>query len=156
MNAKKYRDIVYRIIGAAMAVHDELNWGLLEAIYEEALSLELTDRGIDNKRQQEIKTYYKKHLLDKKYKMDIVVDDVIVELKAVTEICSAHRAQLCNYLRLTHKPIGLLINFGAPNLQGERWTYDEETNECTLVDKAMDPVYTDTNLFNDGTEYTDE
>lgn len=156
MNPKKYRDTVYRIIGAAMTVHDELGWGLLEAVYEEALSLELKDNGINNKRQEEITIYYKQHLLEKRYKMDIVIDDVVIELKSTRNICSAHRAQLCNYLRLTHKPVGLLINFGAPSLQGERWIYDEETNGCYLVNKAMEPVFTDESMFGDGTEYTDE
>ena len=153
MDPKKYRDTVYKIIGAAMTVHEELNWGLLEAIYEEALSLELHDIGIDNKRQEEITTYYKHHLMEKKYKMDIVVDDIVIELKSTKNICSAHRAQLCNYLRLTHKPIGLIINFGAKSLQGERWIYDEETNECILVDKKMEPVFPNEDLFNDGSEY---
>ena len=79
--------------------------------------------------------------MDKFYQMDIVVDDVIVELKSVEELNSNHRAQLFNYLRLTQKPIGLLINFGQPSLQGERYAYDEETNECILLDKNMQPVY---------------
>lgn len=115
-----YTNKVYKIIGAAMTVHSELRWGLLEAVYQEALHLELLDRGINNVREQEIEVYYKKHLLEKKYKMDIVVDDIIVELKSVSELAPAHRAQLCNYLRLTRKPLGLLINFGEKNLIGER------------------------------------
>ena len=123
-----------------MAVHSELGWGLLEAVYQEALHLELLDRGIDNEREQEVLVYYKKHLLDKKYKMDIVVGDIIVELKSVTHLSSAHHAQLCNYLRLTHKPIGLLINFGEESLIGERWAFDEYTNECYIVDRNMETL----------------
>lgn len=116
----QYKDLVYKIIGAAMTVHSELNWGLMEAVYQEALHYELLDRGVENEREQEIDVYYKNRLLDKKYKMDIVVGDVIVELKSVVELISAHRAQLCNYLRLTRKPLGLLINFGADSLIAER------------------------------------
>ena len=142
-NLSKYANKVYKIIGAAMTVHSELNWGLLEAVYQEALHLELLDRGIANEREQEIPVYYKAHLLDKKYRMDIVVDDIIVELKSVTKLASTHRAQLCNYLRLTRKPIGLLINFGEESLIGERWAYDENTNECFLVDRNMEPIETD-------------
>ena len=78
--------------------------------------------------------------VDKKYKMDIVAGDIIVELKSVTHLSSVHRAQLCNYLRLTRKPIGLLINFGEESLIGERWAYDEETNECFIVDRNMEPI----------------
>ena len=141
LDPKKYKDIVYRIIGAAMEVHCELNWGLLEPVYNEALHLELLDRGIENEREQQVPCYYKNHLLEKNYQMDIVVDDVIVELKSVSELNSSHRAQLFNYLRLTKKPIGLLINFGQESLQGERYAFDEETNECVLLDKNMKPFY---------------
>ena len=135
-----YKDIVYKIIGAAMTVHSELNWGLLEPVYQEAMHLELLDRGIDNQREKEIEIYYKHHILKKKYLMDIVVDDIIVELKSVTHLSPAHRAQLCNYLRLTRKPLGLLINFGEEDLKGERWAYDKDTNECFIVDRNMDPL----------------
>ena len=138
---KQYKDTVYQIIGAAMNVHDELSWGLLEPIYNEALHLELLDNNIANEREKHLPCYYKHHQLEKFYQMDLVVGDVVVELKSVDELNSAHRAQLFNYLRLTRKPIGLLINFGQPSLQGERYGYDEETNECILVNKNMDPVY---------------
>ena len=139
-----------------MAVHSEMGWGLLESVYQEALHLELIDRGIPNERELEIPVYYKKHLLDKKYRMDLVVDDIIVELKSVSKLVSAHRAQLCNYLRLTRKPLGLLINFGEVNLIGERWAYDVDTNECFIVDRNMQPIsdadYRDL-LDNDKGEY---
>ena len=138
---QQYGELVYKIIGAAMEVHSELNYGLLEAVYQEALHLELKDRNIDNEREVNVPVYYKDHLLDKKYKMDILVDDIVVELKSVTQIVPAHRAQLCNYLRLTKKPIGLLINFGEESLIGERWAYDKETNECWMIDKNMAPVF---------------
>lgn len=136
----KYANKVYKIIGAAMTVHSELGWGLLEPVYQEALHLELLDRGIANEREQEIEIYYKKHLLDKKYRMDIVVDIIIVELRSVTNLVAAHRAQLCNYLRLTRKPLGLLINFGEESLIGERWAYDADTNECFIEDRNMEPI----------------
>jgi len=135
-----YKSRVYKIIGAAMSVHAELNWGLLEAVYQEALHLELLDLGIENQRECEVEVYYKKHLLEKKYKLDIVVDDIILELKSVTKLQPAHRAQLCNYLRLTRKPLGLLINFGEESLIGERWAFDKETNECYIVDRNMVPI----------------
>ncbi len=64
----KYANKVYKIIGAAMTVHSELGYGLLEPVYQEALHLELLDRGIANEREQEIQIYYKKHLMEKKYK----------------------------------------------------------------------------------------
>ena len=138
---KQYKDTVYQIIGAAMNVHDELSWGLLEPVYNEALHLELLDNNIANEREKHLPCYYKHHQLEKFYQLDLVVDNIVVELKSVDELSSAHRAQLFNYLRLTRKPIGLLINFGQPSLQGERYGYDEDTNECILLNKNMEPVY---------------
>lgn len=141
MNLGKYEDLVYQIIGSAMTVHTEMRWGLLEPIYQETLSWELEQRAIPHKREQEVEIYYKDHKLAKKYKIDLLVGDVIVELKSVVQLLPAHRAQLCNYLRLTRKPIGLLINFGEKDLIGERWAYDEDTNECFLIDKNMSRVF---------------
>ena len=140
IDLSQYANKVYKIIGAAMSVHSELGYGLLEPVYQEAMHLELLDRGIANEREQEIEIYYKKHLLEKKYRMDIVVDDIIIELKSVNKLISAHRAQLCNYLRLTRKPLGLLINFGEESLIGERWAYDRTTNKCYIVDRNMEPI----------------
>ena len=141
MTPAKYKDAVYKIIGAAMRVHSELNWGLLEPVYNESLYLELLDNGIKSEREKYLPCYYKQHKLEKSYQMDLVVGDIIVELKSVSELNSTHREQLFNYLRLTKSPIGLLINFGQPSLQGERYAYDEVTNECILLDKNMNPVY---------------
>lgn len=124
-----------------MTVHAEMRWGLLEPVYQEALSWELSQRNISNIREQEIEIYYKNHKLDKKYKMDILIGDIVVEIKSVVKMLPAHRAQLCNYLRLSRKPIGILINFGEKDLIGERWAYDEETNECFLIDKNMNRVF---------------
>ena len=140
MNPKEYKDVVYKIIGSAMKVHDELGWGLLEPIYNEALHLELLDQGIDNEREKHLPCFYKHHKLEKHYQMDLVVGDVIVELKSVSELTSAHRAQLFNYLRLTKKPIGILINFGQTYLQGERYLYCEDTNECMLLNRDMEVI----------------
>ena len=132
-----YKDTVYNIIGAAMNVHSEMNGGLLEPLYQEALSIELEEMGIANEREKEVRCFYKHHLLDKTYKVDILVDDIILELKSVKELLSEHRAQLFNYMRLTKSPVGILINFGCKSLQGERYGYIEETNECVLLDKNM-------------------
>ena len=110
MDACIYKDLVYKIVGAAMEVHNELNWGLLEPVYNEALHRELKNQGIESQCEVSLPCYYKGELMDKYYRLDLVVDDIIVELKSVTELIPAHRAQLFNYLRLTMKPIGLLFN----------------------------------------------
>jgi len=140
MNPKDYKNQVFQIIGAAMAVHRNLGGGLLEPIYNEALVMELDDRGYKGDPEMYLPCYYKKRLMKKSYRMDIVVGDIILELKSVQKIIPAHRAQLFNYLRLTRKPIGLLINFGGESLQGERYAFDEESNSCYLLDRFMQPV----------------
>lgn len=137
----QYKDIVYQIIGAAMEVHTTLKWGLLEAVYKESLSLELSDQGIINTKEQQLNCFYKHHQLEKTYRMDMVVGDIVIELKSVSDILPAHRAQLFNYLRLTKRPVGLLLNFGTAKLQGERYGFIEETNECVLLDRFMNPFY---------------
>lgn len=141
LSIQEYKQQIYNIIGAAMEVHHELGFGLLEPIYQEALQVELNDMNIPNEREQEIPIQYKNHLLEKKYKVDFLVGDIVIELKSVEHLTSDHRAQLCNYLRLTKKPIGLLINFGEKSLVGERWVYDPKTNICNLVNKDMQVVY---------------
>ena len=141
MNIVRHKEIIYSIIGAAMEVHRELGGGLSEPIYNEALFLELQDRGIKCEREKQVQCFYKNHQLEKYYQMDLVVDDVIVELKSVSELIAAHRQQLFNYLRLTRMPMGLLINFGQPSLQGERYAYFKDDNECVLVDRDMNLVY---------------
>lgn len=141
MTPKHYQDIVYKIIGAAMEVYNELGWGLLEPIYQEALKMELDLQGINAEREVKIQCYYKKHKMEKFYSIDLKVDDVIIELKAVSELSSEHRSQLFNYMRLTQSPIGLLINFGSSDfLQGERYMLDLESGECYRLDKNMDPL----------------
>ena len=149
MSFKKYKNVVYQIIGAAMEVHSELNWGLLEPLYNEALYLELLEKDIFCESEKLLSCYYKGHKMEKYYKMDLVVGDIIVELKSVKEIIPAHRAQLFNYLRLTKKPVGLLINFGQSSLQGERYAYVEETNECVLLDKDMNLLYSESPIWDE-------
>lgn len=125
-------NIVYDIIGAALEVHREYSYGISEGIYEEALCLELDDYGYEKEAQCDLPVYYKGQLLEKRFRMDIVVEnDVIIELKAVDKILPEHRAQLYNYLRLTKKPIGVLLNFGK-ELRAEKYIYDPETNEVTF------------------------
>ena len=140
MDLKRYKDKVYDIIGAAMSVHRELRWGLLEPIYNEAMHIELSRKGVAHEREVLLPCYYKGQLLEKYYMMDLVAGEIIVELKSTAAILPAHRFQLFNYMRLTQKPIGLLINFGQSSLYCERYAYNKETNDCVLLDKEMDLV----------------
>lgn len=107
-----------KIIGAAIEVHRELGPGLLESAYEAALAHELSARGISYERQKAMPVRYKGFLLDVGYRLDFLVEDqVIVELKAVSEMHPIFEAQLITYLRLSGHRVGLLINFNVPRLK---------------------------------------
>ena len=153
-NYETYAPLIYNIIGAAMEVHRTLKNGLLEPVYNEALCMELSSMGIKAESEIYLPCYYKGQLMSKTYRMDVVVGDIVIELKSVREIIPAHRAQLFNYLRLTQKKVGLLINFGNVSLEGERYIFDDSINTCRLVDKQMNPIPLDDSV-NDETWYDD-
>ena len=135
------KELFYKIIGSAMEVHRFLRWGLLEAIYQEALSVELRNRLVQHQLEVNLPIFYKDIKLEKSYRIDLFVEDkVIVEIKAVSDILPEHRMQLFNYMRLTKVKYGLLINFGEVVLHCERYIYDDDVNECYLVDKNLSRV----------------
>jgi GxxExxY protein len=115
-------DEVYAIVGAAFEVYNELGTGFLESVYQEALEIELRSRGISFLSQPKLKITYKGQLLQKEYAPDLIVmDSVIVELKALDQLTPREEAQVINYLKATGKKVGLLINFGShPKLQWMR------------------------------------
>jgi GxxExxY protein len=103
----------YDLMGAAFEVHKFLGGGLLEDIYQEAMEIELGLRGIPFIPKENLATFYKDHQLKKRYEPDLLVfRQIVVELKSTRELAVEHEAQLMNYMRLTRKPIGYLINFG--------------------------------------------
>ena len=118
---------MYNIVGAAMEVYNELGYGFSEPIYQECLSIVCTEKNIPWEREKVLKMFFHNQLLKKEYKADFVCyGDIIVELKAVSEMNNEHRAQLFNYLRITDSYAGILINFGDPNmLVTERYIYNE-------------------------------
>ncbi len=108
----------HEVLGAAVEVHKEFGPGLLESVYEEALIMELFNRGIRVTRQKEIPLTYKGKHLQGCLRLDLVVEQlVIVEVKAVEKLLGIHEAQLLTYLRLTKTKLGLLINFNATTLK---------------------------------------
>lgn len=121
---------LFPIIGCCYTVHKELGIGLEEAIYNEALGLELKDQEVPHENEKLLPCFYKGHQLEKTYRMDIVCyDDVILELKSVSELVPQHREQLFNYMRLTKMPIGLLINFNARKIIPEKYYLDVEADK---------------------------
>ena len=114
----------YAIIGVAMEVHGELGCGFLEAVYQEALGMELSARGVPHKAQMEIPVYYKGQKLNSKYRADFICyDSIVVEIKAVSTLMGAEEAQVLHYLRATGHKVGLLLNFGRESLQFKRLVF---------------------------------
>jgi len=118
-----YRDPkTFEIIGAAMEVHRELGSGFLEAVYQEALSIEFGLKKIPFKKEIELPIRYKEAVLSTSYRADFICyDDVIVELKAITQMTGKEESQIINYLKATRLKIGLLLNFGSSKLEYKRF-----------------------------------
>lgn len=105
------------IIGAAVEVHRELGPGFLENIYEMSLAIELEQRHIEFERQVRVPTVYKGRFIGES-RLDLVVEgEIVVELKAVTQLTPLHAQQVLSYLKAGAFEIGLLINFNVPRLR---------------------------------------
>lgn len=106
-----HKDITDKIIKAFYEVYNELGYGFLEKVYENALFIELTSLGLICEKQKKINVFYDNQLVGE-YFADIIVNNaVIVELKAAETLCEEHEFQLLNYLKATHIEDGLLLNF---------------------------------------------
>lgn len=109
-----YREEVYAIVGAAIEVHKELGPGFLEAVYHEAMEIELTSRNIPFESYKKLLIRFKEFQLKKEYEADFVCyDKIIVEIKALDGVTGKEEAQLLHYLKTTGFRVGLLINFGS-------------------------------------------
>jgi GxxExxY protein len=119
------KEEVYRIIGCAFEVYNDLGVGFLEPVYQEAFELELTEKGIPFEAQKRLQIFYKGRPLSKEYIADlIVIGQIVVELKAEDKLQPRDEAQLLNYLKATRMRVGLLVNFGAyPKLQWKRFVH---------------------------------
>jgi GxxExxY protein len=116
----RYREITGGILAAAFAVSNELGVGFLESVYENALFAELTSRGLKARQQHPLTVRYKSVVVGQ-YFADLIVEDcVMVELKHVKGIDTAHTAQCMNYLRASGLKLCLLINFGKPTIEYKR------------------------------------
>ncbi len=110
-------EISYQIRGAVFKVYNELGPGLLESVYETALSYELKQIGLDVKNQVGIPMKYADINFDVGFRLDILVNDkVIIEIKSVEALADVHHKQLLTYLKLTEKKLGLLINFNSSSI----------------------------------------
>jgi GxxExxY protein len=112
----------YAIIGAAMEVHRILGPGHLEAVYQEALEIELTLRGMSFEHKPKLAIGYKGYELEKAYYPDLrVMGEIIVELKASLSLHPIDDAQTINAIKCAHHDVGLLINFGEVSLKWKRF-----------------------------------
>ena len=130
MEKYKHTDLTDRIIQAFYRVYNELGFGFLENVYQNAFFFELQKKGFKVEAQKAIDVYYQAQIVGK-YKADLVVDDLIIlELKAVDYLIDEHELQLINYLKATDKEIGLLLNFGKePEIRRKIFTNDRK-NLC--------------------------
>ena len=113
-----HESLTEQVIGSAMEVHKALGPGLLESVYEECLCHELHLRGLRFQRQVTVPVIYKGVSLDCGYRLDLIVEDIVIlELKCVERVLAIHEAQLLTYRKLLDKPVGFIINFNVPILR---------------------------------------
>ena len=128
----RFDDLSSKVIAAAVEVHRQLGPGFLESVYEQALKIELSTRGIRFEAQKEIRVAYGGQVVGVHVLDLLVADELVLELKAVSRLEDAHYAQLRSYLRATDKRVGLLMNFNTPTLTVKRLVFrygEEATNQ---------------------------
>lgn len=119
----KHTELTERLIGIFFEVYNELGYGFLESVYEEAYCVVLTSRGISFQRQYPVNVFFRGMNVGE-FRSDLGVESsVIIEMKAVQKLDISHEKQLLNYLRATNFEVGLLLNFG-PSAQIRRLALD--------------------------------
>ena len=119
----------YAVIGAAMEVHKQLGHGFLEAVYQEALAVEMELREIPFSREVMLPVHYKNRQLAVGYRADFLCfENVVVELKALRKLSTIEESQILNYLKATGFEIGILINFGSRSLEYKRYAHTKTNN----------------------------
>ncbi len=117
----------YKIIGAAIEVHRVLGPGFLEAVYQEALSVEFSTRLIPFQKEVDLPVCYKETILSTSYRADFLCyESVIVELKAISRLSGTEESQIINYLKATGTETGLLLNFGTSSLEYKRFIFKDK------------------------------
>ncbi|MGO8693257.1 MAG: GxxExxY protein [Rectinemataceae bacterium] len=113
-----HRELTERIIGCALTVHTELGPGLLESVYEEAMTIEMAEAELAFQRQIQLPVLYKGQQLNGSFRADFVVENAIVlELKSVQLMHPVFDAQVLTYLKLGGWKVGLILNFGLETLR---------------------------------------
>lgn len=116
-----YQKESYEIIGVCMEIHRTLGPGLLEIVYKDAMEYEFNNRDLWYEREKEYLVRYKEVILPHKFYADFVVmDKIILEIKAVSQIQNESIARAINYLKISGNRLALVVNFGAPELVYKR------------------------------------
>lgn len=110
-------ELTYRINGACIEVHKTIGPGLLESVYQKCLERELTIREINFQSQLNVPIIYKGAEISCNFICDFLIEDqVVLEIKSVSNLIDIHRAQVLNYINLMKKPKGILVNFNVKNI----------------------------------------
>jgi GxxExxY protein len=121
----KHSELTEKLIGIFFEVYNELGYGFLESVYEQAFRLVLKSSGLAFEQQFPVSVTFRGSVIGE-FRADLIVQSaVIVELKAVQKLDASHEKQLLNYLRATSLEVGLLLNFG-PSAQIRRMALDNE------------------------------
>lgn len=129
MKSLLHKSITDAILKVYYDVYNELGYGFLEKVYQNAMYFELKSQGYKVEAQKQIKVYFKKQLVGEYYADLLVEDKVIIELKATELIMNVHVAQIMNYLKATPIEVGLLLNFGEePEFKRLIYTNDRKIN----------------------------
>jgi GxxExxY protein len=124
-----HKSITDKILKVYYEVYNELGYGFLEKVYQNAMYFELKSLGYKVEAQKQIRVYYKRQLVGEYYSDLLVEDKVIVELKSTELLMNAHVAQIINYLKGTSIEVGLLLNFGEqPEFKRFIYTNDRKIN----------------------------
>ena len=129
---QEYLDI-YDVVGVAMEVYNTLGRGMAEAVYQEAFAMEMRLQEMEVEREKQLHLYYKDMLMEKSYFADFYYKGIVIEMKAVDNIISDHRAQLFNYMRISKQNKGVLLNFGEKSLRAERYIFNEGSDRFILL-----------------------
>jgi GxxExxY protein len=117
------KELTEKVIGACFDVQNELGSGFLESVYQKALVIVLTQLCIKVTEQMPLKVTFRNIVVGEYYPDILVENRLIVELKAVKSLTSEHEAQLLHYLKATGVKVGLLVNFGNPQLEWKRLVF---------------------------------
>lgn len=131
-----HQDLTEKILKSFYLVYHELGYGFLEKVYENAMKVDLVQKGLKVENQKPICVNFQNVKVGDYYADLLVENKVIVELKAGESICKEHEYQLINYLKATDIEVGLLLNFGkVPKAKRKIFTNDIKQKRSEWIDK---------------------